>query len=299
MRTAFIVLFLFACSSGGGGDGDDSNGSSGSDSGGIAADAGTPPSSDVTVTTIAELPGSKLFVRPDKIPAPGILMLHGSEGGSAVYIEEDARELAKAGFAVVTFCWFGCPGRPAKIHNIPLETTLAGLTWLANSSAVGGRKVGVFGVSRGAEQAVLLASLAPNQMVAVATHAASDTIVAAYDPATMDAVYEYDPTSGQYKMAASWTWQGTKLYGERDAYGDAGPRIEIEKYLEPMYLSHGENDMLWPVTRSKNIQMTRDAAGRMTEAHYWAGEDHIIMMPANIQQWYATMIAFYSVRLQL
>jgi len=161
-----------------------------------AGDSPGSHSADVVVTAIPELPGSRLFVRSDAIPAPGILMLHGSEGGSAHYIDYDARKLAEAGFAVVTFCWFDCPGRPKRIYHIPLEDTLAGLAWLRASSAVGGRRVGLFGWSRGAEQAVLLASLAPTAMDAVGVHAPSDTIVASYDPATDDGIWEFDPSSG-------------------------------------------------------------------------------------------------------
>ena len=244
------------------------------------------------VTAIPELPGSRLFVRPDAIPAPGILMLHGSEGGSAPYIDDDARPLAEAGFAVVTFCWFGCPGRPNRIYHIPLEDTLAGLAWLRASPAVGGRHVGLYGVSRGAEQAVLLSSLAPTMMDTVGVHAPSDTIVAAYDPATQDAVYEYDQASGQYKMAAAWTWQGTQLYGERTEFGQAGPRIRVEDYTGELYLSHGVADTLWPVQRSRNIKASRDAAGRATEAHFWDGQDHILMGAA-AQQFIMTLTAYY------
>jgi len=281
---AISLVVVAACSSGAGNPSDPS-----ADAGG---DSSGPPSHDVVVMAIPELPGSRLFVRPDAIPAPGILMLHGSEGGSAPYIDYDARPLAEAGFAVVTFCWFDCPGRPKRIYQIPLEDTLAGLAWLRASTAVGGRSVGLFGVSRGAEQAVLLASLAPTAMDAVGVHAPSDTIVAAYDPATDDAVYEYDQASGQWKFAAAWTWQGAPLYGERESFSQPGPRIRAEDYPAEMYLSHGEADTLWPVQRSRNIKAARDAAGRVTEAHFWPGQNHILMGAA-AQQFISTLTTFY------
>ena len=255
-------------------------------------------SHDVVVTMIPELPGSKLFVRPDAIPAPGILILHGSEGGSAPYSEEDARPLAEAGFAVVTFCWFGCPGRPNRIFHIPLEDTIAGLDWLRGSTAVGGRPVGLYGVSRGAEQAVLLSSLAPTKMDTVGVHAPSDTIVASFDPSTQDGIYEYDQATGQYIYAAAWTWQGRQLYGEKTSFSTPGPRIRVEDYTRELYLSHGEADTLWPVQRSRNIKASRDGAGRTTEAHFWPGQDHILM-GSSAQQFMTTLTAYYVRTLDL
>lgn len=291
MRTSIGICTLLAACSAGGGTRDDADPIADARA---ATDTGSDvaPSSEVVITAIPELPGSRLFVRPDAIPAPGILMLHGSEGGSAPYIEYDARPLAEAGFAVVTFCWFGCPGRPSRIHHIPLETTLAGLAWLRASDAVGGRPVGLYGVSRGGEQAVLLASLAPAEMAAVGVHAPSDTIVAAYDPATEDAIYEYSQAEGQYILAAAWTWQGTPLYGEKSSFNTPGPRIRVEDYPAEMYLSHGAVDTLWPVQRSRNIKAARDAAGRATEAHFWPGQGHILT-GATVEQFITTLTAFY------
>jgi dienelactone hydrolase len=273
-----------------------------------AADAGSPPpppppppSGEVVTTEITELPGSRLMVRPDAIPAPGIVMLHGSEGGSARYIDEDAIPLAEAGFAVLVFCWFDCPGRPPIIHRIPLEDTVAAVQWLRASPAVQGRPVGVYGVSRGAEQAVLLASLLGDTttIAAVAVHAPSDTIVAAYDPGSGESPMENDPWTGQPIFGAAWTWQGQPLHGERDSFFEPGPRIEVERYPGDLYLSHGTADDLWSVERSQHIEAARDAAGLPTEAHYWQGEGHILMMPANVQEFLATLTAFYRRELGL
>lgn len=260
-----------------------------------------PPSGEVEVTEIPALPGSRLFVRPNAIPAPGIVMLHGSEGGSARYIDEDAMPLAEAGFAVVTFCWFDCPGKPDAIHRIPLEDTVAAIDWLRASDAVRGRPVGVYGVSRGAEQAVLLASLLPDTgaIATVAVHAPSDTVVASYDPDADDSIYEQDPDTGQWIFGPAWTWQGAPLYGETTSFYVPGPRIRVEDYPGALYLSHGVDDMLWPVQRSYNIQSARDAAGRVTEPHYWEGEGHIVMQPANVAAFTDTLGAFFARELGL
>jgi dienelactone hydrolase len=257
---------------------------------------GPRPSGEVVVTSIPQLPGSKLMVRPDAIPAPGIVMLHGSEGGAAGFIDEDGRRLAEEGFAVLSFCWFGCPGKPSTIERIRLEDTVAAITWLRANDAVRGGPVGLYGLSRGAEQAVLLASLVRNTSViaTVAVHAASDTVVAAYDPQSEDGPWEMHPQTGEWVFAPAWTWQGQPLYGERRSFSAPGPRIRVEDYPGAMFLSHGTNDDLWPVTRTQNIERARDNAGRLTEAHYWQGQGHIIEDPAMVERFLVSLTQFYD-----
>jgi dienelactone hydrolase len=296
-RSKFLIVacVLAACSRaadppGGGGDDDPSR----PDAGGGDDDGPPPPPADVMVIDVPELPGSHLMFRPDVVPAPGIVLLHGSEGGSAGYIDEDGMRLAEDGFAVLSFCWFGCPGRPDQILRIPLEDTVAAVTWLRDSDAVAGKPVGVYGVSRGAEQAVLLGSLLAGTatVATVAVHAPSDTVVASYDPETGSSPYEYDPETGEYVLAPAWTWQGEPLWGERTDFGEPGPRIRVEDYPGAMYLSHGTADDLWPVARSQHIEQARDAAGLETEAHYWQGEGHILMDPALVEELLTTMSAY-------
>lgn len=108
-----------------------------------------------------------LFVPNDGKPHPGILLLHGSEGGLNSITKLEAQALAAQGYAAFAFCYAGCwTGAEADVYrpnhetiDVDLERTRDALTWLAKSEFVGGRKVGIYGVSRGAEQALLLASL--------------------------------------------------------------------------------------------------------------------------------------------
>jgi hypothetical protein len=236
------------------------------------------PGSGGAVTEVAQrFPGSKAFV-PRRLPAPGLLMLHGSEGGADGTIEEDAAFMAEQGFVVVTLCWFGCASTPDKVLRVSLDRTVEAGTWLGSTVEVGGKKVGLFGWSRGAEQAVLLGSLLKTQVpfAAIATHAASDTVVSAYDPATDGAVMEMD--GGRQVVAAAWTFQGAPIFGERTAndFG-TGPRIEIEKYPGALFISHGRSDELWEVARSERLVASRSRVpGLATDAHFWPGVGHVI-----------------------
>jgi dipeptidyl aminopeptidase/acylaminoacyl peptidase len=110
----------------------------------------------------------------------------------------------------------------------------------------------------------------------------------------MDSPYEMDAETGEYVFAPAWTWQGEPLYGERESFYQPGPRIRVEDYAAPVYLSHGTADDLWPVQRSRNIEAARDAASLPTEVHYWQGEGHILQQPANVDEFLRTLAAFFA-----
>ncbi len=232
-----------------------------------------------TLPAPSEFPGSFVFHGKGSGPHPGIVMLHGSEGGTEglTYAAGDGEVFAKAGFTVMFVCWFGCPGRPERVLRVPLETVTSAVAWLKQSAHVGGKKVGLFGISRGAEMSVLIASLVrtTDSISAVGVHAASDTVVSSYDPQTEDGVYERSST-GQYVYAPAWTWAGLDRPGETTGYETTGPAIAVEDYSGPLYLSHGEADEVWPVARSKNLEARRRNGTAPTSAHYWPGEKHVL-----------------------
>jgi dienelactone hydrolase len=87
-------------------------------------------------------------------PAPGILLLGGSEGGLH---ERDAEVLAGRGFIVLALAYFGLRGLPAGLVEIPLEYFSRGLDLLAAEPRTGDR-LGVTGASRGGEAALLIGS---------------------------------------------------------------------------------------------------------------------------------------------
>jgi predicted alpha/beta-fold hydrolase len=172
---------------------------------------GTPPAPPGARPDISSFPGSHVY-NPTTLPAPGILMLHGSEGGAAGYIDDYAKDLAKRGFVVVTMCWFGCTGKPDKILRIPLESVIELGNWLATSPDVNAGKVGLFGWSRGAEMSLLVSAVSnTTPFKAVAVHAPSDTVVGAFDPAQENTppnyggIGETDPKTGKTIPSPSWT----------------------------------------------------------------------------------------------
>jgi hypothetical protein len=110
----------------------------------------------------AKFPGSYLFVPATPGAHPGIIALHGSGGGRYTPgMMCNARLLASRGYATLAFCYFDCGAAaiPEALSNVDLRRTYEAMLWLKRSPHVRGRKVVLSGASRGAEQAVLLASL--------------------------------------------------------------------------------------------------------------------------------------------
>jgi dienelactone hydrolase len=84
-------------------------------------------------------------------PAPGVLLLGGSEGGLH---ERDAETLAAEGFTVLALAYFGVPGLPRGLVDIPIEYFSRALDVLGTEPRAGDR-FGVTGGSRGGEAALL------------------------------------------------------------------------------------------------------------------------------------------------
>jgi len=103
----------------------------------------------------------EVFLSPGNLPAPGVLVLHGSEGRKAI---NQAHMLASNGFVALAIQYFGSVnGRPAEqipvnLQEIPLEYIEKAGEWLLDHEQTEGSKVGIWGVSKGGELALLAAS---------------------------------------------------------------------------------------------------------------------------------------------
>ena len=54
----------------------------------------------------------------------------------------------------------------------------------------------------------------------------------------------------------------------------AGTRIEIEKYANPILITVGEQDKMWPVDQTRRIEATLKKANRPAQIYYFPGADH-------------------------
>ncbi len=216
--------------------------------------------------------GWRLFAPKGVQSAPVVMLLHGSDGAHSGWSYVQAYALAAHGFIAAPFGYSarGNIWHAGDILDVELETSANALNVLRSIEG-GNGKVGLYGVSRGAEHALLLTSLMardPQHVAAlpdaVAVHSPSDTIVGAFmakswDPKESES---WDPSQ------RAWVWKGTS-----DGLLPTTP-IEIEHYTGPLQISHGESDDVWTVNCTRRLEVRLKAAGRAPEVNYFTGEGH-------------------------
>lgn len=171
--------------------------------------------------------GSTLYV-PKNLSGktvPGVVILHGSEGGDDPQKNMDyyAMTMAVGGHAALKLCWWGCEGRPDLLKEIPIEYTMEAVEWLRQSQYVrdsdgDSHKVGVIGFSRGGEHAAVVASLLNDteKVAAIAVLAGADYTMGAFsnkpeDYPKLSQLITNEQGQKVYRSYSAWTWQGQSL----------------------------------------------------------------------------------------
>lgn len=182
-----------------------------------------------------------------------IICLGGSSGGLQ---EERAQELASHGFTTLALAYFAIENLPPTLNQIPLEYFEKAIRKIRNELGI--EKVALWGGSRGAELALLLGTLFPNQISAIAAHVPSSVVFDSFHPDQTPAwTYRGAPilptapfkytqgTTGECKNTAiSVTSCFMKAMQDKDAYKAA--QIPVEKLECPLLLISAEDDQMWP-----------------------------------------------------
>lgn len=182
---------------------------------------------------------------------PAVLVLGGSEGGLEGS-SHDARDIARHGYVALALAYFGTPGVPDELTNIPLEYFKTAVDFLGSQPDVDPGRIGLVGGSKGGEAALLIAAHYPQVKVVVAGVPAN----VAWQGFNR---HNYADPSG------SWTLDGkpmafvpydtsapfTSIYdlykrslSKLDAHQDA--IIPVERINGPVMLVCGGADVLWP-----------------------------------------------------
>lgn len=122
------------------------------------------------------------------------IVFFGGSGGSLGANLPIAAALASHGFNVLTVAYFSEKGLPAQLSQIPLEYFEKVFEWLRKNPITSGREIQLFGISKGGELVMLLASRYPfiTKVAAMAPHAYCFQGIA-------------------FKNVSSWTYQGNDL----------------------------------------------------------------------------------------
>ncbi|MFI2040109.1 acyl-CoA thioester hydrolase/BAAT C-terminal domain-containing protein [Streptomyces bottropensis] len=213
----------------------------------------------------------------------GVLVLAGSSGRID---RERARILAQQGIVALSIRWFGGPGQSPGICEIPLETFTAAVDFL---TASGARRIGILGVSKGAEAALLTAVHDPRVDVVVALSPTS-RVWCNVGPG-------HDGEQRPYR--SSWTWRGKPLpfVPLDDSWTPVNPgngpvairgwyelseesfthllppaEIPVDRARADLILVAGGDDAMWPSLRfAEQLAQRRRTAG--TTAHLIARQD--------------------------
>jgi dienelactone hydrolase len=229
----------------------------------------------------------KLFIPSRPGPHSVIVVLSGTGGGFDL---DKAAVLSRHGFATLALAYFGIPPLPTWLHRIPLEYFEAALGWLAAQPEIDAQRIGILGVSRGAELALLLATKFP------AIHA-----VAAYAPSSVAwAAGGRDKATGE--IIPSWTWQGLPVpfapmplrgfmwrsaipvavlrrpvmfrnlfrAGLRNREMIERASIPVEQMRGPVLLISGGDDHLWPAA-----EMSEAIVARLKKNNFAHAVEHL------------------------
>lgn len=164
-----------------------------------------------------ELVGT-LFLPPGGGPWPGVVDIVHSGGG--LRHEPFAALLASRGFAVLALATFGVPPLSRGLVEIPVERLEKALAWLGAHPRVDGGRIALTGTSKGAELALLGASMF-----------SSVKAVAAFMPSSV----LWSGIGRGYQDRPSWTWRGLPLPFVSPRYDRLAPRSAGPLSLEPMY----------------------------------------------------------------
>ncbi|MGW1048398.1 acyl-CoA thioester hydrolase/BAAT C-terminal domain-containing protein [Streptomyces sp. NPDC002521] len=205
-------------------------------------------------------PWEAVLMEPAAGSSTGVVVLAGSSGRVD---RQRARLLAEQGLLALAIRWFGGPGQPAGICEVPLETFVAAVDLLKSRGA---ERVGILGWSKGAEAALLTAVYEPrvNAVVAVS-------------PTSLVWCNVGPGLDGQQRpYRSSWTWRGQPLpfVSMDDSWQAAeqgdGPvairgwyehsertfarhldaaAIPVEKVSADVLLVAGGDDAMWPSLR--------------------------------------------------
>jgi dienelactone hydrolase len=208
----------------------------------------------------------RLFI-PARQSAPGIIVLGGSDGG---FPDDEAALLATNGYFALSLAYFGVDSLPSELAKIPLDYVAQAIEWLRVQPGVWSERVALFGTSKGAEAALLIASHVP-EVRAVVAYAPSSVAwscicaEAALPSWTFrgDSVASVPPGADpSYVRADGEPLRPTVNYLYRLRQAPTSAVIPVESITGLLLLVAGGDDQLWPSLPMARAIMERRASLR-------------------------------------
>ena len=206
---------------------------------------------------------------------PAIIIVGGSGGGIG-WQNYMGEILAQHGFATLALAYFKMEDLPSELEEIPLEYFDRAASWLQKQPRVDSTKVGIIGISKGAELVLLLGSLSSKFKAIVAIAPSS---------------VAFQSITKNWRETSSWSHKGEPLpfvpylvnekfnrdtlaimYRESLTQKEVvdSAVIKVENATGPILLISGEGDTLWPST-----EMSQNIIKRLKEHSYPYYYNHI------------------------
>ena len=205
----------------------------------------------------------------DRVP---IVAFGGSEGGimgGSFY----AMRLASYGHPVLALAYFGAPGVPSELEEIPLEYFGKAFTYLDGRPETRKGKAVVVGGSRGGELALLLGATYPDRVAGVIADTPSSHRWAGLSIKETKSAWTFEGTPLAFVPSAGGlpdtvptpeggsAWVLRSMF-EKDLAAAASTdldsaRIEVEKTNAPILMIGGGDDGMWPACDFMNRAMAK------------------------------------------
>ena len=194
------------------------------------------------------------------VPGPGVVLLGGSEGGLNGALPT-ALALADRGWWCLVTGYLVVPGTPSILSEVPIEPVLAALDWLGGHDSVVDDQVALWGASKGAELALVVAACSP-RVAGVVSVSGSPVVFEGLDPRARTSSWTYAgtpiPHQSMRRLRAAVAF-GLRRRGPvtlRPIYG-RGARTVIRRGAGTEHLANidvpvlmiaGEQDQFWPAS---------------------------------------------------
>lgn len=211
-----------------------------------------------------------VYYPPAKPGGPTLLVLGGSEGGFAGS-GAMAKSLAEEGYGALAISYFKGPGQAQILEEIPLETFAHAIDWLSARPETGRRRIGLIGVSKGAEAGLLVAARDP-RICSVVAAVPSSVAWQGVNPANFASGKPSWTEGGQPLAFARYDFSrptaGLRSFYEGGlAKAPSDAVIPVEKIRGPVLLVSGRQDNLWPSTPMAEAIMARLDAAKFRYPH--------------------------------
>lgn len=239
--------------------------------------------------------------RPGRHPV--IIVLGGSEGGSGT-AETYAPLFAARGYATLGLPYYN-PNHDARLNalpgsftEIPVDRLNTVHEWLAAQPDADTTRIGLWGISKGAEFVLIAASYEP-WVKAVVAIAPSDVIWEGWGrPGPPTSSFAMNGRALPFQPYGDYQ---SELEKRRRGGGDldylrihtagrteypeklAAARIPIERFKGKLLLVAGEGDTIWPsATMTRNIAQRRKAAEETTRVLIFPNAEHALGGPGTV-----------------